>query len=168
MQMRKSSIRGDRPECPIDRGHKVHAHGNYTRYKNADGTEQERVPRWLCIVCCKTISVLPDEMLPYRSVGTYLAEKWLDAVFLSRAPPITTENEKGCLKRLATRFVQRIPVLREAFGQMISATRPSASKFWKEIRKSMKLEEILRLLAEKFKTSLLADYLCLSPWVMSR
>jgi hypothetical protein len=117
-------------------------------------------------VCGHTISVLPDEMLPYRPAGTCLVGKWLDFVFMSRAPPEVTENEKGCLKRAATRFLQRIPVLSEVLGQMISVIRPTASEFWTEIRKSMKLVKILQLLAEDFKTSLLGDYQCLRPWVV--
>lgn len=167
MQVRQSSVRGGRPECPIDRTHRVHSHGGYKRYGKADGTDKERVPRWLCVVCGGTISVLPDTLLPYRPVGADLLEEWFDADFMGRAPPKVTENEKGCLERALTRFLQRIPSLTEVLGQMIEILSPTATHLWVRLRKLGKLTEILRFLAEKFKTSLLGDYRCLQPWAVS-
>ena len=167
MQIRQSSVRGDRPECPIGRTHRVHSHGGYKRYSKADGTEKERVSRWLCIVCGGTISVLPDTRLPYRLVGSDLVEKWFDAVFMGRAPPKVTENERGCLDRAIARFLQRIPSLTDVLGQMITLISPTATQLWRGLRKLSKLGEILRFLAENFKTSLLGDYRCLRPPVVS-
>ena len=167
MQVRQSSVHGDRPECPIERTHRVHSHGVYKRYAKADGTDKEKVPRWLCIVCGGTISVLSDTRLPYRPVGTSLVEKWFDAVFMGRAPPKVTEKEKGCVERAVRRFLQHIPSLTEVLGQMINVLSPTATQLWVRLRKLGKLTEILRLLAEDFKTSLLADYRCLRPWAVS-
>ena len=164
MQVRQSSIRGSRPKCPLDRTHRIHAHGSYKRYGKADGNEREKVFRWLCVVCGGTISVLPDTMLPYRPIGTGLIEEWFDAIFMGRAPPEATEKEKGCLNRSVTRFLQRIPILNEILGQMIAVINPTASKLWKELRKQGKLGKILRFLAEKFKSSLLGNYRCLHMW----
>ncbi len=167
MQVRQSSVRGNRPECPIESSHRVHVHGDYKRYAKADGDEKEKVPRWLCVVCGGTISVLPDTMVPYRPVGTDLIEQWFDGSFMGRAPPKVTENEKGCLKRAVTRFLQRIPSLAEVFGQMIDVINPSAAELWSRLRQSDNLQDILRFLAEDFKTSLLGNYRCLQPWVVS-
>ena len=167
MQVRQSSVRGDRPECPIERGHRVHSHGSYKRHRKADGAEKEKIPRWLCVVCGGTISVLLDTMVPYRPVGTDLIEEWFDAAFRSRAPPKVTENERGCLERAVARFSQRIPSLTEVLGQMIEPLSPMAAQLWIALRKVGKLPEILRLLAEDFKTSLLGDYRCLQPWVVT-
>jgi len=167
MQIRQSSVRGDRPRCPLDRTHKVHSHGDYERYLKADGEEMEKVPRWLCVVCGGTISVLPDTRLPYRPVGVGLVEAYLDAVFMARAPPKVTEKEKGCLERAHTRFRQRIPSLTVVLGQMIEVINPTATQLWIGLRKLGKLGKILRCLAEDFKTSLLGDYRCLHPWVVS-
>lgn len=167
MQVRQSSVRGNRPQCPIDPTHRLHSHGNYKRYANTDGDEKEKVPRWLCVVCGGTISVLPDTMVPYRPVGTDLIEQWFDGSFMGRAPPKVTENEKGCLKRAVTRFLQRIPSLAEVLGQMIEITSPTPAQLWAQLRKLGKLKKILRFLAEDFKTSLLGNYRCLQPSVVS-
>lgn len=167
MQLRQSSVRGDRPECPTSRHHRVHSHGRYKRYRKADGSGKEPVPRWLCTVCGSTISVLPDTRLPYRSVGVVLIEAWLDASFRGRAPPTATEKEKGCLNRAMRRFLQRIPSLSEVLGQMLQIIRPTATQLWIGLRKLGKLGEILRFLADDFKTSLLGDYRCLQPWGVS-
>ena len=163
MQVRRSSIRGDRPECPVDPSHRVHVHASYERYKKADGAEKETVPRWRCTAGCCTISVLPETRLPYRLVDADLLEAWFDAKLMSRAPPQVSENEKGCLKRALTRFLQRIPSLTEVLGQMINVLSPTATQLWVRLRELGKLDAILRFLAENFKTSLLGDYCCLQP-----
>lgn len=164
MQVRQSRVGGDRPACPVDPTHRVHSHGDYTRQAKADGQEREQVPRWLCTAGCGTISVLPDTMLPYRSVGTALVMSWFDAAFMGRAPPQVTENERGCLKRAHKRFLQHIPSLTEVLGQMIQDVSPTVTQLWVQLRKLGELGDILRFLAEKFKTSLLGDYRCLHPW----
>lgn len=153
--------------CPVDPKHRVHSHGSYSRYSNADGAEKEAVERWRCTVGCCTISVLPDTCLPYRPVGCELLEVWFDAQFMGRDPPTVTESERGCLKRALTRFLQRIPSLTEVMGQMITVLSPSATQLWVQLRKLGKLSCILRFLAEKFKTSLLDDYRCLAPRAMT-
>ncbi|NQU38998.1 MAG: hypothetical protein HQ523_03510 [Lentisphaerae bacterium] len=167
MQIRQSSIRGDRPDCPVDPRHRIHSNGSYKRHTKADGEKKEKVPRWLCTAGCCTISVLPDTCLPYRPVGGDLFESWLDTEFMGRAPPQVTENEKGCLDRALKRFLQRIPSLTEVLGQMIKVLSPTATQLWGQLRKLGKLTEILRFLAEKFKTSLLGDYRCLRPPLVS-
>ena len=163
MQVRQSSIRGDRPECPVDPSHRVHGHGSYSRHSKADGDDQEDVERWRCTAGCCTISVLPDTLLPYRPVGCDLLEAWLEAEITGRDPPKVTENERGCLKRAQSRFLQRIPSLTEVLGQMIKHVSPTATQLWVQLRKLGKLTDILCFLADKFKTSLLGDYRCLAP-----
>jgi hypothetical protein len=148
----------------VDASHRIHAHSRYHRNAKADGNEKESIPRWLCTSGCGTISVLPDSQLPYRPIGTDLLEGWFDALFAGgRGPPPVTEKEKGCLDRAVARFHQRIPDLTVVLGQMISAISPTASQLWIGIRKLGKLHEILRLLAEDFKTSFLGHYQCLRP-----
>jgi len=164
VQVRQSSVRGARPPCPVNGNHRVHGHGGYRRNAAAQGRETQWVPRWLCVVCSKTISVLPEATLPYRPVGVELLEGWLDAVHRGRDPPQVTEVERGCLRRACSRFLQRIPSLTTILGQMVEAIRPTAQALWTELRKLGRLGDILRRLAEKFKTSLLGDYRCLKPW----
>ena len=167
MQLRRSSVGDGRPKCPVDPTHRVHSHGGYKRHTKADGEEKEKVPRWFCTVGCGTISVLPDKFLPYRPVGTELLEKWFDAALMGRGPPAATEKERGCLERALCRFLQRIPPLSEVLGQMINVLSPTATQLWVRLRKLGKLTEILRLLAEDFKTSLLGHYRCLRPRAVS-
>ena len=163
MQLRASSVRGERPVCPLDRGHRVHGHGIYKRYQSVTGSEKRRIPRWRCTVCGLTISVLPDEMLPYRALGVALVQAWFDAVLRGRGPPAVREIERGCCQRALRRYTTHIPSLNSALGQMVTAIKPSASELWSVLRSLGDLPEILRYLAERFKISLLGSYRCLRP-----
>jgi hypothetical protein len=165
MQVRQSSVRGSRPWCPADRTHRVHAHGSYHRYAKADGPQTIRIERWLCSVCGGTISVIPDNRLPYRAVDADLAMRWFDHLLHGRAPPPpATEKERGCLERALQAFIQHIPELTRALGQIVRAITPSAAQLWTLLRRGRNLVDILRFLADDFKTSLAGDYACLRQW----
>jgi hypothetical protein len=165
MQVRQSSVRGDRPWCPAGRTHRVHAHGSYHRYAKADGPETIRIERWLCSVCGGTISVIPDNRLPYRAVDADLTVRWFDHLLHGRAPPEKmTEKEGGCLKRTFTRFTQHIPRLTRALGQILTTFTTTAAQLWTQLRQGRNPGEILRFLADDFKTSLAGDYACLRQW----
>jgi len=166
MQIRASSLKGDRPACPLNPDHKVHVHGPYDRFANCDDEEKEDIPRFLCVPCGRTISVLPDHFLPYRAVGVPLVEKYFDAqANPGQAPePTATQKEKGCLKRAWARFKQRAAPLSATLGQMIRPVKPTAAQLWKQLRRKSNLSVILLALAKPFNTSLLHDYLCLAPW----
>ena len=165
MQIRASSLKGDRPACPLNPDHKVHVHGPYDRFANCDDEEKEDILRFLCVPCGHTISVLPDHFLPYRAVGVALVEKHFDAqANPSQAPTPATQKEKGCLKRAWARFKQRVAPLSATLGQMIRPVKPTAAQLWKQLRRKSNLAVILRELAQPFNTSLLYDYLCLAPW----
>jgi hypothetical protein len=166
MQIRASSFRGDRPTCPLNPNHKVHVHGPYDRYANCDDQKKEDIPRFLCVPCGRTISVLPDHFLPYRPVGVPLVEKHFDAQAHpgpAEEPPVT-EKEKGCLKRAWARFKQRVSSLTAKLGQMIRPVKPTAAQLWNQLRRKSNLAAILLQLARPFNSSLLGDYLCLQPW----
>ena len=81
-----------------------------------------------------------------------------------RAPPLVCEVEKECLRRAHKRFEERIPSLTSRLGQMVEPINPSALELWNSLQALNPLREILRMLSEQFKISLLADYLCLQPW----
>jgi hypothetical protein len=164
MQIRQSSLVGNRPLCPRDRNHRVHSHGCYCRYAKADGQERVRIGRWVCVVCGGTISVLPDEMLPYRAVEADTVMKWFDAILAGRSPPPVTEKQRGCLARALGAFNQHIPSLTLALGQIVRAITPSAAQLWTLLRQGRNLGGILCFLAEDFKTSLTGHYGCLHPW----
>lgn len=166
MQIRKSSLVGDRPTCHVDKEHKVYRHGTYERNGDNNDKSPKRVDvdRFLCVPCARTISVLPDECLPYRAVPVSLVEKHFDAMASAAEPPSATEKEKGCLKRAWTRFNGRVDALLAVLGQMISGVKPSAPELWNQLRRLGNLKDILLQLADPFKTSLLHDYLCIKPW----
>jgi len=166
MQIRASSLKGGRPACPLDPGHKVHIHGPYERYANCDDEQKEDIPRFLCVPCGHTISVLPDHFLPYRPVSASLVEQHFDAQAnpdQAEEPP-ATEKEKGCLKRAWARFKQRVSSLTERLGQMIRPVKPTAAHLWNQLRRKSNLAAILLQLARPFNISLLGDYLRLRPW----
>jgi hypothetical protein len=166
MQIRQSHLVGDRPLCSVDPNHKIHHHGHYKRNGNCNDKEPLVVIilRYLCVMCRRTLSVLRDNLLPYRAVPVPLVKKHFDAQAKGTPPPASTEKEKGCLKRAWARFNGRVEALVTVLGQMISAVKPNASTLWKQLRRWGNLPKILLHLAEPFKTSLLGDYLCLKPW----
>lgn len=168
MQLRRSSLRGaDRPDCSctgtVREGRlKVHRNGGYHRYRGADGAERVWVEQFLCVRCGQTFTVVPDDMLPYRPIEVGKLERWLDAAYQATTEvPKVTEKEKGCLRRAEREFVERTPSLIQILGQMIESIGCSARRLWHQIRGIGELSEILRLLAESFKRSLLGDYRCL-------
>lgn len=166
MQIRISSFRGDRPLCPLDPHHKVHRHGSYERNANCEDQQKEAIERFLCRPCGRTISLLPERLLPYRAVAVPLVQKHFDAQANPgevKEPP-ATEKEKGCLKRAWARFKQRVAPLKAKLGQMIRAVQPSAAQLWNQLRRQSNLPAILLQLAKPLNTSLLGDYPCLVPW----
>jgi hypothetical protein len=126
-----------------------------------NSTERVKVPRFQCIGCMRTWGVLPDDMLPYRAVSSQLLQRWFDARFGSGSDPPVTENERRCLERAKEAFVQRTGPLSAALGQILKTIEPSTKQLWLRLRRIGDLGDILRVLAEKFNTSLLGDYRCL-------
>jgi hypothetical protein len=170
MQVRRSSFQGDRPPCPIDPTHRVDCHGVYWRYANCDENRKESIDRFLCRPCGHTISVLPDDKLPYCAVSVPLVQKHFDAKARpgQAREPSATEKEKGCLRRAWNRFRQRTAALAAKLGQIMQIRGSSSPKlFWSRLRRLGNLSVILLQLARPFNTSLLGDYRCLVPWFRS-
>ena len=164
MQVRKSNFIDDRPPCPVDPTHPIHCHGNYERFANCNDQKREGIPRFLCPPCAHTISVLPDERLPYRPASVTQVEQYFDARTNDTDAPPATEKEKGCLERAWHSFERRVTVLIAVLGQMIKSVKPNAAKLWKQLRLQSNLHGILLRLARPFNTSLLRDYRCVKPW----
>ena len=163
MQLREGSFPGPRPACPRDPTQRLHRHGAYERYAHCDGQHCLRIERFRCPRCGRTFSVLPQDRLPYRAVTTPRVEAEFDARASGTDPPPTGEKERGCLRRAWQRFAGRVAPLCAWLGQMIAPINPSVSECWKALRHWDNLAGILRLLATKFNTSLLADYRCCRP-----
>lgn len=122
--------------------------------------------RFLCPSCGHTVSVLPGTRITYRPLPVERLQGFFDAqagISCGLDPPPGLV-EAGCLGRAWDRFLTRVNVLKESFGQMLPSELPSAESLWKELRRGVgSAEDMLRFLARSRKRSLLGDYLCLRP-----
>jgi|SRR5437762_2620989 len=165
MQTRQSLLKGDRPSCPVNPNHPIHRHGKYDRYADCNELQKSKwILRFLCVLCGYTISVLPDNTLPYRPISAPLVQQCFDAKVSGKPEPSVTEKERGCLKRAWHRFTQRLDALASVLGQMMQIRNRTAKRIWTQLRRLGNLKAILHLLSKSFKTSLLHDYQCLRPW----
>ena len=163
IQIRENSFSGQRPECPKGCRQRLHRHGAYSRFKGVDGTQFHWVQRFCCPSCRRTVSVLPECFLPYRSVPVDRLQAHLDrkAGIGSGLDPPPSEREAGCLKRAWSRFALRSGQLRQLCGQLLPATITSVDHLWTEMRRAMgSLKRILQWLAATRNTSFLGDYAC--------
>ena len=122
--------------------------------------------RYLCPPCGHTVSVLPANRLPYRPLEVERLQGSFDAqaeVSGGLDPPPGL-LEAGCLQRAWNRFLTRVKVLEDAFGQILPAELHTAQQLWKELRRGVgSAEDMLWFLARHCKRSLLGDYACLRP-----
>ena len=122
--------------------------------------------RFLCVGCGKTLSILPNDLLPYRHLDTTRLEKFADrqaGVGPGPDPP-PDQPEAGALRRGWARFSHRVGALRDCFGQLIAPGVTVPSELWIALRQAKQsLNGILLFLAHSHKTSLLGDYRCLRP-----
>lgn len=122
--------------------------------------------RYLCPPCGHTVSVLPAHRLPYRPLEVERLQGGFDAqaeVGTGLDPP-PEPIEAGCLQRAWNRFLTRVNLLKESFGQRLPAELHTAQQLWKELRRGVgSAEQMLRFLARSCKRSLLGDYACLQP-----
>lgn len=164
IQIRADSFREDRPACPRGCSSRVHRHGSYFRYAHPSGEQTFPVQRYWCPECGLTISVLPADRLPYRSVEGARLEAFFNkqAEVGSGLDPPPGELEAGCLRRAWARFQTRVATLEEAFGLLIAHVSDSAAALWKQMRLAKAtLPGILLYLAQSHQRSLLGDYRCL-------
>ena len=122
------------------------------------------VQRYWCPDCELTISVLPADRLPYRSVEGPRLEAFFNAqAGIGSGPdPPPGQLEAGCLRRAWTRFQTRVSTLKEAFGLLIPSGLSGVTQLWKQMRLAKEsLAAILVFLAQTRNISLLGDYRCL-------
>jgi hypothetical protein len=174
MQIRQSTCSSPYPQCPFD--HEDHAgcldrHGFYERYADTCGDQKVRIQRFYCRLVGRTLSVLPDHMLPYRAVSVPSVEEHFDhqcgndrvvARATQNQRATKSEIEVGCLQRAWHRFTSpsRRLSLTDFFGQRLALTK-TAADLWSTLRNTAgELTGILVELAREGK-SLLRDYRCL-------
>ena len=163
MQIRADMLDGDRPSCVRGCRGRMHRHGCYFRYFGPSGADRFGVQRFICRQCGLTISVLPADRLPYRSVKGGRLEAFFNeqAEAGSGPDPPPDMLEAGCLRRAWTRFQTRVCTLKEAFGLLIASATDSAGDLWRQMRLARgTLQGILHYLAQSHKRSLLGDYQC--------
>lgn len=163
MQIHREALGGQsRPcgpeDCALCRGcQRLHRHGGYERHAGARGEATVRVERFLCERCGLTIGVIPEGMLPYRSVPVARLEEWLDGrhgvesaatAGEGARPPPACEEERGCLERTEKKLLPRIPTLRGFLGQQLPVLQDGdLGGFWRALRKLGRLGEMLVELA---------------------
>ena len=166
IQIRENSFTGDRPSCPSQCPNRLHKHGHYDRFKHPSGAELRSVPRFLCPCCGHTVSVIPEQVLPYRPIEADRLQAHFDqkAEAGTGPDPPPSITEAGCLERAWSRFTARSRKLKHVFGQLLPVALENASHLWTEIRRSMAtVVKILHFLADTRNISLLGDYACLRP-----
>jgi hypothetical protein len=144
----------------------VHRHGWYWRFCKPTGREQFRVQRFSCPRCGHTVSVLPDTRLTYRPLPVERLQGFFDtqAALRSGLDPPPGLVEAGCLQRAWDRYLTRVQVLKDAFGQILPSELHTAQQLWKALRRGLgSAGQMLRFLAQACKRSLLGDYACLRP-----
>lgn len=170
MQIRQSTFESSQFKCPF---HNEEAedcllkHGTYKRYANASGDTRVAISRRLCKFTGKTVSILPDEMLPYWPLSVPELDEHFErrstiAEQESTEPPKTSSNELP--ERAWIRFCSapRLQSLTEYFGQRLPLGEVPGT-LWQAIKRTGgTLSKILCELAQAGK-SLLGDYRCLRP-----
>lgn len=157
-------VDGERPSCPRGCSGRVHRHGRYFRYAHPSGTKTFAVQRFRCPRCGLTISVLPVDRLPYRSLVVPRVEAFFNeqARTGSGPDPPPGEVEAGCLRRAWTRLQGRTDVLRQLPGLKAANGAVSAAAVWTQLCNDHgTLSAVLCSLARWQRQSLLGDYGCL-------
>ena len=121
----------------------LHRHGWYERYADCKGNSKFKIFRFLCKFTGKTISVLDDHLLPYRSIHVSCVEEDFDRrADPSAAPAGPPESGRfevvqGFLDRAWHRFSDQSRRLSLVgfFGQRIALT-STAGELWQAIRQA--------------------------------
>jgi hypothetical protein len=104
--------------------------------------------RFYCPPCGTTVSVLEEEMLPYRAMTIGQVQERLDAEVLQTG----SEAERRPCGLLAD-LARNEPRLRLLFGQMVGCA-AGVANLWRDLRRIGSLREIVRLLEVQFKAPL--------------
>jgi hypothetical protein len=114
--------------------------------------------------------VIPEGMMPYRSMGIVRFETLMDERFgwadESARPPPATEVEEGFVRRAIDKLSERMPFLCGLFGQQMPVLGGmDIGCFWRAMRELGSTADILVAMARDFKAALLGTYRSLrSHW----
>jgi hypothetical protein len=144
------------------------------------------VQRWICKACGSTYSIIPEDMVPYRSVPTSVIEREMDRLAAAASTPPTAAAQgsdgsgrkvnapqpastsvtflRRALRRIQKRITERIPRLCSLLGQLLDiSARIGFKEFWLAWRCLGDSANTLVHLAEDHRASLLLDYKSLRP-----
>jgi len=142
---------------------KLHRHGRYRRWITTllGKLLQLWIARFLCPLCRRTISYLPDFALTYRLLGPETLQRYLEGEL--EKPDVRTFRD------LCARYRQRLhrfaPELIRTVGAGLGFPPPrSLQDFWPWLKKAGKgLRPLARRLVTDFKMGLLKRYRCHQP-----
>jgi hypothetical protein len=123
----------------------------------AQGTK-ETIPRWLCPRCCKTFSILPRRLLPYRRLSCLDLQEAFDRWAFDNLPPRPKSSLAALRRWLDPRLQEE---LQHTCGQMLDAALESAQALWRGLRHCFNsVEGLVEWLAAHYQCSLLGRYAC--------
>jgi len=162
MQILASNFDSQKPQCPTCR-RGLHRHGRYARQVQ---TRKETIPRWLCPRCCKTFSILPRGLLPYRRLSCLELQEAFDRWAFDGQPPRTKPS-------LAALESWQDPLLRKGLqhvcGQLLNATLESGQALWQGLRRCFSsVQRLVEWMAAHYDRSLLGRYVCQGMYGWSR
>ena len=113
MQIRRASFPTETslPPCPFDHEKQqcLHRHGHYKRYAQPTGPRKTPIPRFLCKFTGKTVSVLPETFLPYRSINVPDVQEHFDQLTSTQEqiPPAQNTTDREHAVRAWERFSEK-------------------------------------------------------------
>ena len=142
------------PKCPACRG-PLHRHGHYKRGR--EGTHRI-IPRWFCCTCRRTFSILPSDLLPYRSLSCAELQAQFDGWAFEEKPP----TSRPAVAALQTFLAPTLQLdLRHAAGQLLEVPMAAGQVLWRSLRRCWSsVATLLSWLAKHHRTSLLGRYVC--------
>lgn len=152
MQLLAVNFNANRPNCPACQG-RLHRHGHYARRRRG-----QIIPRWFCIPCQRTFSILPSDLLPYRGLSCAELQNQFDR-WAFEDHSLTSTAAVAALRSFLEPKVQR--ELQHACGQLLDEPRAQGQALWRGIRRFCpSVGDLLRWLANQSGLSLLGRYVC--------
>ena len=154
MQILAANFEPQLPKCPTCR-RSLHRHGHYKR--GGEGTPRI-IPRWFCCTCRRTFSILPSDLLPYRSLSCAELQAQFDRWAFEDQPP-TSRPVVAALRSFLVPALQLD--LRHAGGQLLDVPMAAGQELWRGLRRCCSsVATLLSWLAKHHRTSLLGRYVC--------
>lgn len=122
-------------DCQINCGGKCrkYKHSSYKRYASLDSNDKILIKRFRCACSGQTWSILPEGMLPYRSVSVSDVEDDFEHRYGAGAEPEHSERKKASLQRAGKSFESRFKKLQHIFGTLLGYAW-HIKEFWHQLQ----------------------------------